>query len=140
MPKKFFQFLSKRHIFHFHQELCWRTYSKFCSTISYHFSGNLIIPSSQNFISFWAKNDFRCLLQSSWELNLFPLREFCKKQNKQKPEGAVSGEYGSWVRTSKLSCNSFCLVIKETWGLTLSWWKIIHFLLNNSNTFHQVLL
>ena len=26
------------------------------------------------------------------------------------------------------SCNSFCLIIKETYGLGLSWWKIIHVL------------
>ena len=52
LAKKFFWFLSKnkRHIFHFHQELHWTTYSPFCSTTFCHFSGNFIIPSSQNFI------------------------------------------------------------------------------------------
>ena len=45
------------------------------------------------------------------------------------------GEYGRWVRTSQQSCNSFCLVIKETCSLAVSWWKIMHFLLTNSRCF-----
>ena len=47
----------------------------------------------------------------------------------------MSGEYGGRIRTSQTSCNSFCLVIKETCGLVLSWWKIMHFLLTNSGHF-----
>ena len=119
LAKKFLQFLSKnkRHIFHFLQELCWTTYSPFGSTTFRDFSGNFIIPSSQNFLSFWAKNCSRCLLQSSRELNIFPLREFCKDLNKWKSGGAVSGAYGGWMRTSQPSCNSFCLVMKETCSL-----------------------
>ena len=77
-PKSAFSFLSKnkRHIFHFHQELYWTMYSPFCSTTFCHFSGNLIIPSSQNFLSFWAKKYSRYLLQFSRELKFFPLRDF----------------------------------------------------------------
>ena len=30
------------------------------------------------------------------------------------------------------SYNIFCLIIKETYSLVLSWWKIMHFLLTNS--------
>ena len=118
LAKRFLWFLSKnkRHIFHFHQELYWTTYSPFCSTTFCHFSGNFIIPYSQNFLSFWAKNCFRCLLQSYRELKIFPLREFCKDWDKWKSESAMSGEYGRWIRTSQPSCNSFCLVIKETCG------------------------
>ena len=116
---------NKRHIFHFHQELYCTTYSPFCSTTFCHFSGNFIIPSSQNFLSFWAKNCSKCLLHSSRELKFLPLREFCKDQNKWKSENAMSGEYGRRNRTSHPSCNSFYLVIKETWGLALSWWKIM---------------
>ena len=33
------------------------------------------------------------------------------------------------------NCNSFCLVIKETCGLPLCWWKIMHFTLTNSGCF-----
>ncbi|XP_057395579.1 dihydropyrimidinase-like isoform X2 [Balaenoptera acutorostrata] len=40
------------------------------------------------------KNCSRCLLQSSRELEFFPLREFCKDRNKWKSEDATSGEYG----------------------------------------------
>ena len=126
---------NKRHIFHFHQELYWTTYSPSYSTIFCHFSGNFIIPSSQNFLSVWAKNCSRCLLQSSRELKFFPLREFCKDQNQWKSEGAMPGEYSGWIRTSQPSCNSFCLVIKETCGLAVSWWKIMRFLLTNSGRF-----
>ena len=137
MAKKFLWFLSKnkRHIFHFNQELYWTTYSPFCSTTFCHFSGNFIIPSSQNILSFWAKNCSRCLLQSSREWKYFPLREFCKDRNQWKSEGAMSGECRGWIRTSKPSCNSFCLVIKETCDLASSWWKIMHFLLTNSGHF-----
>ena len=46
-------------------------HSPFCSTTLWHFSGNFIIPSSQNFLSFWARNCFRCFLQSSRELKIF---------------------------------------------------------------------
>ena len=49
--------------------------------------------------------------------------------------GAMSGEYGGWIRTSQPSCNSFSLVIKEICSLELSWWKILRFLLTNSGCF-----
>ena len=132
-----FGFLSKnkRHIFHFHQELYRTTYSPFCSNTFCHFSGNFIIPSSPNFLSFWAKNCSRCLLQCSRELKFFPLREFCKDRNKWKSVGATSGEYDGWIRTSQPNCNSFCLVIKEARSLVLSCWKIMHFLLTHSGHF-----
>ena len=134
LAKKFLRFLSKnkRHIFH---ELYWTVYSPSCSTTFCHFSGNFIIPSSQNFLSFGAKNWSRCLLQSSRESKFFPLREFCKDWNKWKSEGTMSGEYGGWIRTSQPSCNKFCVVIKETCSLALSWWKIMHFLLTSSGCF-----
>ena len=137
LAKKCLQFLSKnkRHIFHFHQELYWTTYSPFCSTTFWHFSGNFIIPSSQNFSSLWAKNYSRCLLQSSRELKFFPLREFCKDRNKWKSKDSMSGEYSRWIRSSQPICNSFCLVIQETCGLVLSWWRIMCFLLTNSGCF-----
>ena len=61
-------------------------YSPFCYTTFCHFSGSFIIPSPQNFLSFWAKNCSRCLLQSSRELTFFPLREYCKDWNKWKTE------------------------------------------------------
>ena len=136
-PRSAFGFLNKnkRHISHFHQDLYWTMYSPFCPTTFCHFSGNFIIPSSPNFLSFWAKNCSRCLLQSFRELKFFLLREFCKDRSKWKSEGAMSDENGGWVRTSQPSCNSFYLVIKETCGLALSWWKITHFLLTNSGRF-----
>ena len=137
LAKNCLRFLSKnkRHIFHFHQELYWIMYKTFCSTTLWQFSGNFIIPSYQNFLSFWAKTWSRCILQSSRELKFFPLREFFKHQNKWKSEGAMSGEYGRWIRTSQPSCNSFCLGIKETCDFALSWWKIMCILLTNSGHF-----
>ena len=90
---------------------------------------NSIFPK---LLSFWAKNCSRYLLQSSRELKFFPLREFCKDQNKWTSDGAVSGKYSRWIRTSQSSCNSFCLVIKEACGLALFWWKSMCFLLTNS--------
>ena len=44
---------------------------QFCSTTFCHFPGNFIIPSSLNFLSFWTKNYFNCLLQSSRKLKVF---------------------------------------------------------------------
>ena len=49
----------------------------------------------------------KILYFSSRELNIFPLREFYKDQNKWKSEGAMSGKYSRWIRTSQPSCNSF---------------------------------
>ena len=65
----------------------------------------------------------------------FPLGEFCENQNKWKSRGVMSGDYGGWIMTSQSSCNSFCLVIKETCSLVLPWGDIIHFLLTNSGCF-----
>ena len=45
---------------------------------------------------------------------LFPLTELGKDWNKWKSKSAMSGKYSGWIRTSQPSCNSFCLVIKET--------------------------
>ena len=67
------RFLKIKKHFHFHQELYW-TYSPFCSTTFCYFSGNFVIPPSLNFLSFWAKNCSRYLLQSSRELKFFPWR------------------------------------------------------------------
>ena len=39
------------------------------------------------------------------------------------------------IRTSQSSCSSFFLIIKETCQLTLSWLKIMYFLLTNSGHF-----
>ena len=86
-------------------------------------------------LSLWAKSCSQCLLQLSRELKFFPLREFCKGKNKVKQEGAMPGGYSRWIRTFRPSCNDFCLIIKETCGLALSWWKIMHFLLTNSGCF-----
>ena len=44
----------------------------------------------------------------------------------------MSGEYIGWIRTYQLSYNNFCLVIKETCSLALSWWEIMNFPLTNS--------
>ena len=106
----------------------------FCFTIFCHFSGSFIIPSSQNFLSFWTKKLFfwQCLWQSSREMKFYPLKEFCKNWKKWKPKGAISGEYSGWIRTSQAT---FCLVIKETCIVGIFWWKIMCFLLNNSRRF-----
>ena len=45
-----------------------------------------------------------------------------------------SGEIPGWIRTSRPSCNSFCLVIRET-RLVQSWGEMMRFLLTNSRCF-----
>ena len=75
-------------------------------------------------------------LPGNWTFLL--LTEFCKEWNKWISEGAISGEYDGWIRTSRLSCNGFCLVIKEACSLAVSWWKVTHFLLTNSNHFWRI--
>ena len=133
---------NKRHIFHFHQELNWPTYSPFCSATFCHFPGNFRIPSFQDIWSFWAKNYSRFVLQSSRELKYSALREFCEDWTKEQSEGAVSGEYGGWIRTTQPSCNDFCLSPKKhmvLWyhypdkRLCVFCWLIL-------SAFHQVLL
>ena len=105
----------------------------FCFTIC-HFSGNFIIPSSQNFLSFWTKKLFfwQYLWQSSREMKFYTLKEFCKNWKKWKSKGAMSGEYNGWIRTSQAT---FCLVIKETCIVGVFWWKIMCFLQNKSRCF-----
>ena len=131
------RFLSKnkRHIFHFHQEPYWATYSPFCSTTFCHFSSNVIIPSSQNVLSFWAKNCSGCLLQSSRELKFFPLREFCEDRNEWKSEGACLVNMADESELPSQVVTPFAWSSKATCGLVLSWCKIIHFLLTNSRHF-----
>ena len=110
--------------------------SLFCYSIFCHFPGNFIISSSHNFLLFWAKNCSSIFYSLLGDWIFSPLREFCKDQNKWKSEGAMSGEYGGWIRTSQPpSCNSFCLVVRETCSLTLSWWKIMYYLLTNAECF-----
>ena len=67
------------------------------------FSGNFLIPSSQNILSYWAKNCSKCLSQSSRELKSFLLREYGKDRNAWKSEGSFSGKYGEWIRSSQPS-------------------------------------
>ena len=109
-------------------------YSPFSSTTFCRFSGNFIIPHSQNF-SLFEQRPLLGVFYSSRELNFFPLREFCKDQNKWKSKGTMSGEYIGWIRTSEPSCNSFFLFMRETCGLLLSWWKIMCFLLTDAGCF-----
>ena len=49
-----------------------------------HFLGNFIIPSSQNFLSFWAKNCSRWLLQSSRNWSLLHWENFVETEIKGK--------------------------------------------------------
>lgn len=95
---------------------------QFCSTIFCHFSGNFVIPFSQNFLSFWAKNCSRCPLQSSKKWKFFPLRKFCKDWN--------NGSFNVWWiwqmdQNLLTKLHIFCLVILETRGLVWSSWEIM---------------
>ena len=79
LAKKFLWFLSlktKRHIFHFHRECYWTTYSPFCSTTSCHFPGNVTISSQNRF--FLGKEPFQVTFSFPENRNFFHLREFCK--------------------------------------------------------------
>ena len=100
LAKMLLQFL--RHIFHFHQEFYWATN---VFTVLFHYLlpffrqfHNFILPKL--FLSFWAKNCSKCLVQSSREWKIFPLRYFCTEWNKWKCRGTVSGEYGGWFKIS----------------------------------------
>ena len=103
------------------------------STIFCHFSGNFITSSSQNFLSFWTNNCSRCLWQSSRELKIFPLKEFCKDQNKGKSEGAISGEYSGSIRTFLPSYKQFLPGHQRNMGSCIICWLILE-------TFHWELL
>ena len=74
------------------------------------------------------------------ELKFFPLREFCKDQNKWKFEGTMSGEYSRWIGASKPRYNSFCLVIKASLPFWVFLMKIMVFCSLILDVFRQVLL
>ena len=136
LAKKCLQFLSKNKR---HFSFSPRTLLNNVFTLLFHYLlpifrqlHNSILPKLFIFLS---KELFQVPFTVFQELTFFLLREFCKGRNKWKSEGAVSDECGRWIRTSQPSCNSFCLVIKETCGLALSWWKSMCFLLTNSGRF-----
>lgn len=110
------------------------TYPLFCSISFCHCSGNFIMPSSQNFLSYWAKNSSRCLC-SLQGLKYFSLREFCKNQSKWTSKDEISW----WIKLqeSELPSQAITALAGQLWNmcLVLSWWKIIHFLLTNSECF-----
>ena len=115
-------------------------YSLFRPTICCHLSGNFIISSSPNVLPFEQRTVPGAFCSLPGNCNFFPSGEFCKDRNKWKSKGSVSGENSKWIRTSQPSCNSFCLVIKETCSFALSWWKIMHFCWLILDAFHQALL
>ena len=68
-------------------------------------------------------------------IEIFSIKRIFKDLNKWKSKGAMSVKYDRWIRTSQPTYNSFCLVIKETCGLVLPWWKIMCFHLTHSGCF-----
>ena len=149
-PKKLLWFLSKhkRHIFHFHHRFHWTTYSLFCSITLCHFLGNFIIPSYTDFFFLFEQRTVPgSFLQSSRELKFFPLRQFCKDQNKWKFEGVMSSQHSRWFRTSQQSCNIFlpghqrnmqsCIIPD---GLLLFSWSVVSDSLQPHGLHHASLL
>ena len=137
LTKECLWFLSKnkRHIFHFHQEL----YLTNVFTLVFHYLlpffrqlHNSVFPKPFIFLS---KELFQVPFTVFQGIDIFSIREFCEDWNKWKSKSAMSGEYSRWIRTSQPSCNSFSLVIQETCGLALSWWKMMRFLLTNFGCF-----
>ena len=84
-------------------------------------------------------SNFRVL----WELKFIPLREFYKDQSKCISEGAMSGEYGGWIRTSSqgvtvfawLSNQRSCSVVMEyyVFSVDYSWTLSSHTAFSWSN-------
>ena len=122
-------------------KLKWKMHFSFSSrTILFHY----LLPFFQTMMEFHPPQTF-CLLEQRTipgafyslpgKCKIFPLREFCKDWSKWTSKGTLSGEYNEWIRTFHPSCNSFCLVIKETCSLALSWWKIMPVLLTNSGCY-----
>ena len=59
------------------------------------------VPSGKLlFYLFEPKELFQVPFTVFQESEIFPLKEFCKDQNKWKSEGARSGEHGGWTKTS----------------------------------------
>ena len=96
---------------------------QFCSTIFCHFSGNFVIPSSQSFLSFWAKNCSRCLYSLLRNGNFFHWESFVKTEIMEIWSFNV---WWIWQMGQNLltKLHSICLVIPEARGLVLSSWKI----------------
>ena len=96
-------------------------------TILFHYllpSSNVIIPSFQNFLSFWAKNCSWCLLHSSRELKIFPLREFCQNCNNGHPKVQCLMNMVDESELPSQAVTVFAWSSKKH-GLMLSWWKIV---------------
>ena len=130
----FFLSKNKWHILYFHQKLYRHHIHWFvplASAIFFRQLHNSIIPKLFLFEQRTISDAFSSLL-GNW--NFFHW-EFCKDQNKWIFEGTKVGEYNRWIRTFQTSYNSFCLVIKETKSLALSWWRIMCFLLTDSGHF-----
>ena len=64
-------------------------------------------------------------------VEISPLREFCKDQNKRKSEGTMAGEYGGRIRTSSQSVTVFAQSSKKHVVLHYLM-ETMHFLLTNS--------
>ena len=70
-------------------------YSPFCFPTFYRLSGKFIIPSSQFLKIFLNKELVQVPFSVFKGIEIFfPLKEFCKNQNKWKSKGKMSGEYG----------------------------------------------
>ena len=146
LVKKFLWFFlskNKRHVFHFHQELYWTVYSKnspFSSTTFCYFSGNFIISSSQNFLSFWAKNWSRYLYNLPGNWKSFQLREFCKDWKKW--DIWRCNEW--WTQTMKQNfpakLQQFLYAHQRNMGFCYPDGRLCIFCWLTLDTFHQVLL
>ena len=143
LAKKFLWFLSKNKKTHF--SFSPRTLLNSIFTILFHYLlpffrllHNSIFPKLFIFLS---KDLFQVpfySLPGNWIF--FHVREFCKDRNKWKSKGAMSGEYGGRIRTSQPSCDSFCLVVKETCGLGYPDGRLCIFCWLIPDAFHWVLL
>ena len=115
-------------------------YSLFCFTTFCHFSGNFLIPSSQNLLYFCTKNCSSYLLHSSMEMKFLPLWEFCKNQNKQKSEDASLMNVADESELPSQSAPAFAQSSKKHSVLYYPDWRLCIFCWLLLDTFCGVLL
>ena len=95
---------------------------------------NFIFPKLFFFFEQRTVPDTFYTLPENW--NFFHEENFIIKVN-GKCKGTVSGAYNVWIQISQASCKHFCLVIKETHGLALSWWQYLELIIWFSRMAHN---
>jgi len=103
-------------------------YSKYCPSLTIifsHLSGSIRILRRKKLAFFEAIHESIHFLVSLYEENFCSNRPCIIDRNKWQLNGAISGKYGGWDRTSNFSVFKYVLTVCATRSRILSYWRII---------------